>query len=126
MLWRALMRTYFLRELCVCVCVCDSDHADGQSVHTGGRRRNDRTMQETFRSSTPPASSGERLCIVAMSVSLSVCLSRRSTAAATCGWFAAELRRGQQMSIDRCQRPSCGSVMLKAEVNGSTQDLLAL
>jgi len=32
----------------------------------------------------------------------SVCLSRRSTAAATCGWFAAELGRGRQTSIDQC------------------------
>jgi len=32
------------------------------------------------------------------------CLSRRSTAAATCGWFAAELGREQQISIDSCRR----------------------
>jgi len=36
------------------------------------------------------------------SVGLSVCLSRQSTAAAAAGGFAAEVRRGQQISIDSC------------------------
>jgi len=31
---------------------------------------------------------------------LSVCLFRRSTAAAMCGWFAAERRRVQQITTD--------------------------
>jgi len=68
----------------------------------------------------------------------SVCLSRRSTAAAACGWLAAELGRGQQTSIDSCgcrvpaidryllQAPApaaaiAGSVMLRSEGRGSTQ-----
>jgi len=34
----------------------------------------------------------------------SVCLSRRSTAAATCGVFAAEVGRVQRISTDSCQR----------------------
>jgi len=33
----------------------------------------------------------------------SVCLSHRSTAAATCGWFAAELGRVKLISIDSCR-----------------------
>ena len=65
---------------------------------------------------------------------VSVCLSRRSTAAATCGWFAAELGRGQQISIDVCVRrvsvyrsisragaraAAASSVMFTAEIQGS-------
>ena len=44
------------------------------------------------------------------SVYLSVCLSRRSTAAAAAGGFAAELRRGPAADIDRsrCRRTTCG------------------
>ena len=38
------------------------------------------------------------------SVCLSVCMSGWSTAAATCAGFAAEFRRGQQISIDSCRR----------------------
>ena len=45
-----------------------------------------------------PVSMPLRLC----NDTLSVCLSRRSTAEATCGWFAAELGRGRQTSIDQC------------------------
>ena len=54
-----------------------------------------------------------------VSVRLSVCLSRRSTAAATCGRFAAERGRGQQMSIDACRRPtaSTAAARLAGRVN---------
>ena len=70
------------------------------------------------------------------SVCPSVRLSRRSTAAATCGWFAAELGRWQQISIDSCRRrvPAVDRYLLPApeprlrvasclrpEVRGSTQ-----
>ena len=41
---------------------------------------------------------------VSVGVRPSVCLSRRSTAAATCCCFAAELGRGQHISIDSCWR----------------------
>jgi len=34
----------------------------------------------------------------------SVCLSRRSIAAAACGWFAAERERLRQISIGNCRR----------------------
>jgi len=36
--------------------------------------------------------------------SMSACLSRRSTTAAVCGWFAAERGRLQQISMDSCIR----------------------
>jgi len=39
----------------------------------------------------------------------SVCLSRRSIAAATCGGFTAELGRGRQISIDPAVQPPCCS-----------------
>ena len=48
-----------------------------------------------------------------------VCLSVPSTAAVPCGWFAAELGRGQRLSIDIYWHPSC-SCGLRAEVHGST------
>ena len=43
-------------------------------------------------------------CNGRLSVHPSVCLSGRPTAAATSRWFAAELGRGQQISIDSCRR----------------------
>ena len=46
----------------------------------------------------------QRLCNGQVSFRPSVCLSRRSTAAVTCGWFAAELGRVQHISIDSCWR----------------------
>jgi len=62
----------------------------------------------------------------------SVCLSHRSTAAATAGGFAAERRRLQQILIDswyaRSPRSTAnaGSVMLWTEGRGSTHELLML
>ena len=54
------------------------------------------------------------------SVRLSVCLSRRSTAAATCGWFAAERGRVQQINQYRsitagARAAAASSVMLRSE-----------
>ena len=43
-------------------------------------------------------------CNGRLSVHPSVCMSSRPTAAATSRWFAAELGRGQQISIDSCRR----------------------
>ena len=60
---------------------------------------------------TLPAEYAEQdLCITIErpSFRLSVCLSRRSTAAARCGWFAAELVRRQQVWIDSCWRRAPG------------------
>jgi len=60
----------------------------------------------------------------------SVCLSRRSTAAAACGWFAAECGRGQQiliaadaaclyqLSIDiHCRRPRSVAFLIPAVIS---------
>jgi len=69
----------------------------------------------------------QRSRVVRPSVHLSVCLSRRSTAAATCGWSAAEGGRGRRVaavdSIDICHRrrrsaANAGSVVLTAERRG--------
>ena len=53
------------------------------------------------------------------SVRPSVCLSRRSTAAATSGGFAAEVGRGQQISIDSyCCRATCGPRQFGSDCEG--------
>jgi len=56
-----------------------------------------------------------------VSVRPSVCLSRRSTAAAACDWFAAESEREQQILIDSCGRrvPAVGRYLLQAPVLSS-------
>ena len=65
---------------------------------------------------TLPAFSDERLCNGRVSVRPSVCLSRLSTAAVTCGRLAAELGCVQRIQIDSCRRRAAavaaGNVML--------------
>jgi len=61
-----------------------------------------------------------RLCIVTAGCPSvrPVCLSGRSTATAMCGWFAAELRRVQQISTDSGHIHSCSVMCLSCVCSG--------
>ena len=71
-----------------------------QQYHPVAMRPDPKFLFAILLSLTLAAFSAERLCNDTVSVCLSVCLSRRSTAAATCSWFAAGDRdRTQQEAV---------------------------
>jgi len=76
-----------------------SDHSSDDDDGTTRKKRAARYVVGAARVVCAAAGSTKR-----PDVRPSVCLSRQTAAAATSGWFAAELGRVQQISIDNCRR----------------------